>query len=331
MPKFLIIRFSSIGDLVLTSPLVRCLKQQVNNSEVHFLTKKSFQEVIQHNPFIDKKIFFEGSYRPLLAQLKKEQYDAVIDLHHNLRSFFIKQSLGIKSFSFHKENFRKWKMVNLKSRIILPHVVKRYLQTVSAFGVKDDGKGLDFFLPDEWNTEGPSVKKIISQQVHSRYIAVVVGAKHATKQPPVELLSSLIKNRNAVLLGGKEDADRAAQISQGKHHLNLCGQLSLSESAWVIKHAEKVITPDTGLMHIAAAFGKEIISLWGNTVPGFGMTPYFGNQPDNSKIFEVILSCRPCSKIGHAQCPKKHFDCMNRQDVAAINRALDSPNESASD
>lgn len=323
MPKFLVIRFSSIGDIILTSPVVRCLKQQVKNAEVHFLTKKSFYPVIEHNPFIDKKIGFEGSYQPLLAELKKEKYDVVIDLHHNLRTFIIKQRLGVKSFSFNKENFRKWKMVNLKQRIALTHVVERYLQTVSSFGVINDGKGLDYFLPDELNEKEPFSKKILPQYFQSDYLAVVVGAKHATKQPPVELFSALIKNRNAVLLGGKEDFERAEKISQNQNHINLCGKLSLHESAWLIKHSQKVITPDTGLMHIAAAFGKEIISLWGNTVPGFGMTPYFGNKEGQSAIFEVELSCRPCSKIGFEQCPKKHFDCMKKQDVSSIKAVLE--------
>lgn len=323
MPKFLVIRFSSIGDIILTSPVVRCLKQQVKNAEVHFLTKKSFYPVIEHNPFIDKKIGFEGNYQPLLAELKKEKYDVVIDLHHNLRTFIIKQRLGVKSFSFNKENFRKWKMVNLKQRIALTHVVERYLQTVSSFGVINDGKGLDYFLPDELNEKEPFSKKILPQYFQSDYLAVVVGAKHATKQPPVELLSALIKNRPSVLLGGQEDFQRAEQIRQNENHINFCGKLSLHESAWLIKHSQKVITPDTGLMHIAAAFGKEIISLWGNTVPGFGMTPYFGNKEGQSAIFEVELSCRPCSKIGFEQCPKKHFDCMKKQDVSSIKAVLE--------
>ncbi|MBL7929255.1 MAG: glycosyltransferase family 9 protein [Bacteroidia bacterium] len=324
MPKFLVIRFSSIGDIILTSPVVRCLKQQVKDAEVHFLTKKSFYPVIEHNPFIDKKIAFEEGYRSLISELKKEKYDTVIDLHHNLRTCIIKRALGVKSFSFHKENFNKWKMVNLKQRMTLPHVVERYLQTVSHFGVINDGKGLDYFLPDELNVTDPFSKKKLPKHFQSGYLAVVVGARHVTKQPPVAMLSSLIKNRNAVLLGGKEDFQRAEQIRQNENQINLCGKLSLHESAWLIKHSQKVVTPDTGLMHIAAAFGKEIISLWGNTVPGFGMTPYFGNKQGKSKIFEVELPCRPCSKIGFKDCPKKHFDCMNKQDAAAIGKAIES-------
>jgi ADP-heptose:LPS heptosyltransferase len=324
MPKFLVIRFSSIGDIVLTSPVVRCLKQQVENAEVHFLTKKIFSPVIEHNPYIDKKFFLEDNYPDLIQSLRKEKYDAVIDLHHNLRTFIIKQSLRVKSFSFNKENFKKWKMVNFKQRIALPHVVERYLQTVSSFGVINDGKGLDYFLPDELKDSEPFSKKILPPHFQSNYLVVVAGAKHATKQPPVELLSSLIKNKNAVLLGGQEDFQRAEQIRQNENHINLCGNLSLHESAWMIKHSQKVITPDTGLMHIAAAFGKKIISLWGNTVPEFGMTPYLSDKGGHSLIFEVKLPCRPCSKIGYKICPEKHFNCMNLQDAEAIGKALEA-------
>jgi ADP-heptose:LPS heptosyltransferase len=324
MPKFLIIRFSSIGDIVLTSPVVRCLKQQVPNAEVHFLTKKTFCHAIEHNPWIDKKIFFEERYQPLLFALKKEKYDAVIDLHYNLRSFIVKTFLGVKSFSFHKENFRKWKMVNLKKRIHLPHVVERYLQTVSSFGVMNDGNGLDYFLPDYLNETDPFEKKTLPLSFQDGYVAVVAGARHATKQPSEKLLASLIKGRIAVLLGGKEDFERAERIRMDENHINFCGRISLHESAWLLRHSKKVITSDTGLMHIAAAFGKEIISLWGSTVPGFGMTPYPGNKTGKSVLFEVELPCRPCSKIGFKKCPKLHFNCMNRQDEAAIISAIDS-------
>jgi heptosyltransferase-2 len=109
MSKFLILRFSSIGDIVLTSPVVRCLKQQVENAEVHFATKKGFASVIEHNPFIDKKIYLEEDLNSFIGELKKEKYDYIIDLHNNLRTFLIKVKLGVKSFSFDKLNFEKWR------------------------------------------------------------------------------------------------------------------------------------------------------------------------------------------------------------------------------
>jgi ADP-heptose:LPS heptosyltransferase len=99
---------------------------------------------------------------------------------------------------------------------------------------------------------------------------------------------------------------------------NVCGTLALAGSAWVIKGADAVITPDTGMMHIAAAFNKRVISVWGNTIPAFGMYPFLPNH-EQSYLSEVKgLSCRPCSKIGYAKCPKGHFNCMEQQDIPTI-------------
>jgi ADP-heptose:LPS heptosyltransferase len=121
------------------------------------------------------------------------------------------------------------------------------------------------------------------------------------------------------LLGGKEDAAIAEQVYQlhKNNTINLCGKLNLNQSASIIQQSHKVITSDTGLMHIAAAYKKDIISLWGNTIPEFGMGPYFAGK--NSQILEVKnLSCRPCSKLGYKKCPKGHFKCMNDIEIAEI-------------
>src|SRR5690242_18820619 len=134
MPKFLILRFSSIGDTVLTSPVVRCLKQQVPDAEVHYATKKNFAAVIEHNPFIDKKFYLEENLSGLISELKKEKYDYIIDLHNNLRTLQIKIQLGVKSYAFHKLNFQKWLMVNFKiNRLPSVHIVDRYMETVKPF------------------------------------------------------------------------------------------------------------------------------------------------------------------------------------------------------
>ena len=134
MPKFLLVRFSSIGDIVLTSPVIRCLKQQVHDAEVHYLTKKNFKSVIEYNPFIDKKIYLEGELNDLVAQLKNERYDYLIDLHHNLRTLRLRRSLGVPTFSFNKLNIEKWLMVNLKiNKLPAVHIVERYMETVKEF------------------------------------------------------------------------------------------------------------------------------------------------------------------------------------------------------
>ena len=115
----------------------------------------------------------------------------------------------------------------------------------------------------------------------------------------------------------------ALAAAAGAHVVNLCGALSLYQSASFVRQAAKVATHDTGLMHIAAAFRKEMVSIWGNTVPKFGMYPFYPDGMDRNTTIEVQgLSCRPCSKIGHKRCPEKHFRCMNALDIAQICSAL---------
>ena len=335
MPKFLILRFSSIGDIVLTSPVIRCLKQQVKGAEVHYCSKKSFLEIIEHNPFIDKRHYLEDSLSHLISQLKKEKFDYIIDLHNNLRTFRIKAQLGVKSFSFNKINFEKWLMVNFKiDRLPRVHIVDRYMETVKLFGVVNDGKGLDYFLGPKEIKNADKIFGQLPESHRDKFIAFVIGAKHFTKQLLVEKIVSICNqiHQPIVFLGGKEDFEKGEQVIQSLnlrtpnselHPFNACGKFSLNESALLLKQASKVITHDTGLMHIAAAFKKEIVSVWGNTVPEFGMYPYYGKSEIRNQKSEVRnLSCRPCTKIGFGKCPKKHFRCMKEISVDEIVKNL---------
>lgn len=322
MVKFLIIRFSSIGDIVLTTPVIRCLKRQVDNAEIHFLTKKQFLPVIQGNPYIDKIHILKENFQELVTDLEKEDFQYIIDLHHNLRSLRIKNRLKILSFSFNKLNIKKWFLVNFKFDLLPDiHIVDRYFKTVKIFDVVNDNNGLDYFIP---SNEEINIYEI-SPQLLTGYVVVAVGAKHFTKQVPDDILIDLCNNINkpVLLLGGKEDFEKAENIKVKCRNLviNLCGKYSINQSASLVKQASLIITPDTGLMHIASAFKKKIISVWGNTVPKFGMFPYLPD-PD-SKMFEVNgLSCRPCSKIGYEKCPHGHFKCMKEHDVKAINEYI---------
>lgn len=306
--KILIIRFSSIGDIVLTSPVIRCMKEQLEGLELHYLSKMAFEPVLAANPYIDKLHFFENSIQHCISELKKEKFDHVIDLHHNLRTLLIKTRLGVRSTSFDKLNWQKWLLVNFKKNILPPvHIVDRYLQTAVFLGVKNDGKGLDYFLMNNYEIQD------LLPASHRKYISVVIGAQHATKRLPADKLTELCRKIKypIVLLGGPEDKERGDQIEKGAgdHVFNGCGKFKLDQSAFLVKMSDKVISHDTGLMHIAAAFNKPLLSVWGNTVPEFGMYPY---KIQSSHIFQVSgLKCRPCSKIGYEICPLGHFKCMN--------------------
>ena len=316
--KILIIRFSSIGDIVLTTPVIRCCKQQLQNAEVHVITKSVFKSVLQNNPNVDKLITFEKEITEVYEVLKKENYNVVIDLHNNLRSRRLKLALRKKSFTFKKLNLQKWLAVAFKSKTSLPdiHIVQRYLQTVESIGVRDDGKGLDYFLSESDKVDITSISKDLSKG----FVSLVVGGSYYTKKIP---LNKLIEICNAsklpiVLMGNKEDSVIAEQvITVAKNTFNVCGKFSLNQSASIIQQATYVVTSDTGLMHIASAFNKTIFSLWGNAIPQFGMYPY--KPGPDSKILEVKnLKCRPCSKLGYSKCPKGHFKCMNEIDVKEI-------------
>jgi ADP-heptose:LPS heptosyltransferase len=317
--KILIIRFSSIGDIVLTTPVVRVLKTQLDNAEIHYATKKQFAPIFQENPYIDKMHYLEDSLPRLINALRKEKFNVVIDLHNNLRTRIIKQLLGVRAFSFDKLNFQKWLMVNLKINKLPPvHVVDRYLDTASSLGVKNDSLGLDYFIPEkdeiplEW----------LPASHRDGYVVYAIGGQHATKKLPLKRMIELCSKikRPIILLGGKEDADQGEAVKlffdrdptpENRHTIiyNACGKCNLNQSASIVKNATHVFSHDTGLMHIAAAFKREVISLWGNTIPDFGMYPY---RTKFTILENNHVSCRPCSKIGYAKCPKGHFNCMNK-------------------
>ncbi|HYF29663.1 MAG TPA: glycosyltransferase family 9 protein [Chitinophagaceae bacterium] len=332
--KFLIIRFSSIGDIVLTTPVVRCLKSQVVTAQVHYLTKQSFAPIFKANPYIDKMHYLQDSLDALIDELKKEDFDYVIDLHHNLRTLKVKNALGKRSFSFNKLNIEKWVLTTTKWNILPDlHIVDRYMETVEPFGVQNDEKGLDYFIPDD---EHVKESDIPAAQL-AGYIGMVIGGAHNTKKYPVEKWKELCSRLDhpVILLGGKEDRADGDQIASADavKIYNACGKFSLNESADLVRRAKLIVTNDTGLMHVAAAFRKPVISLWGNTVPEFGMYPYYGNGGQEEvisdkkmnrsgnrevisegELYDIIevdhLSCRPCSKIGYKKCPLGHFRCM---------------------
>lgn len=325
--KVLVLRFSSIGDIVLTTPVVRALKTQVEGVELHYATKPAFRPLFEENPYVDKVHFLTGSLWALINTLRKEKFDFVVDLHHNLRTHIIKWALGKPAGSFKKLNRQKWLMVNFKiNQLPSVHIVDRYLEAAKSLGVKNDSLGLDYFIPDK--DEVPL--EWLPPEFRNGYVAYAIGAQHATKKLPLKRMIELCDkiNKPVILLGGKEDAANGEQIrlffekgSTSEHYeeglrelgkktiiYNACGKFNLNQSASLVKQARYVFSHDTGLMHIAAAFKKEIFSIWGNTIPLFGMYPYRTKFTvlENNKV-----NCRPCSKIGHRQCPKGHFKCMN--------------------
>jgi ADP-heptose:LPS heptosyltransferase len=325
LKKLLVIRFSSIGDIVLTTPVVRCLKQQLG-AEVHYLTKPQYAPLLEGNPHVDRIITFGKNVWEALPELRRQHYDCVVDLHKNLRTAQVRLGLFFapKWLAFNKLNIEKWLLTALKINCLpKAHIVDRYLAAAAPLGVENDGLGLDFHFP----ATHPSILHPPFSILRSPFTAFAIGAQQQTKRLPTGKIVELCRGiaGPVALLGGPAEAAEGALIAElsGPHVANLCGKLTLPQSAEVLRRATLVITHDTGMMHIAAALQKPILSIWGNTVPALGMAPYYGPaNPDRNTPFEVKgLPCRPCSKLGHAHCPKGHFRCMNGQDTAAILRA----------
>ncbi|RLD39540.1 MAG: glycosyl transferase [Bacteroidetes bacterium] len=325
MKKILLIRFSSIGDLVLTTPVIRALSQQIKESEIHFLTKKRFVGILENNPYLTKIHGFEKDLKEVILQLKEEKFDLVIDLHKNLRSNLVKINLGVKSISFDKLNFEKWLIVNLKiNRLPEKHIVDRYFEMLKPLGIKNDFLGLDYFEGDK----NSKIKEKLPEQFQTDYVVFALAGTYFTKKIPFEkwLEMAKLSPLPILLLGGsgeKELGEKLMRETLKQAVFNGCGNFNLNQSAALIREAEMVITGDTGLMHIAAAYKKKTVSLWGNTIPEFGMYPYMPQNTERIIILEnKDLACRPCSKLGYDKCPKGHFDCMMQLDVSNVFRQI---------
>ncbi len=357
-PKILVLRFSSIGDIVLTTPVLRALQQQLG-AEVHYLTKAAFASVLDHNPYIHTVWTFKKQVKEVSAALRTEKFDYIIDLHNNLRSRELSLRLGCfgpllgpKVYRFQKLNWQKWLLTRWKiNRLPARHIVDRYLAAAAPLGVMADGQGLDYFLPDLTAEEKNRLAAQLqlgginfwlahagarALQGASPYLAFVVGAAHATKCLTELQQFAFCQAYQApiVLLGGPSEKAVGERLSQaGSHVINTCGQYGLHVSAFLVSQAAIVLTHDTGLMHIAAAFKRPIVSIWGNTVPEFGMFPYLpgAGSPAEQRLSVPGLSCRPCSKIGFAACPKGHFNCIRQLPVAAIVAAVKEARATSAD
>jgi len=313
--KILVIRFSSMGDIIYTTPVVRCIKQQLPGVEVHFLTKPAFRYIYDNNPYLDKLLLLQDSLSATVKEIKAEQYDYIIDLHSNLRTAIIKLRTGIKSSTYNKQRVSKWLSLKFKLKLVKPlHLVERYLKTVQFLGVINDGKPIDYYIKKDHQLSE------LLPATHQQYIAFVIGATHFTKRMPNDKAISICNKINlpVVLLGGNDVKTNGDEIAQatGAHVYNACGITSLDESVYLISKAERIIGFDTGLTHIAEAFNKPIVSIWGSTVPELlGVQPYMVNK---ALISGVELPCRPCSKFGRSACPLGHFKCMKDIDEKRV-------------
>ncbi len=327
LDRLLVIRLSSIGDVVLTTPLVRRLRAKFPNAEIHFLTKPAFAPLVLYNPNLTK-VFAPETFN------KASFYDICIDLQHNGHSAQLRPHAHT-TFRYRKENWKKFLLVNFKVNLYSGYTstAERYINAVAPLGLADDNEGCEIFLDDASKAFAAKQVEQNSNRPKPPVLAVAYGARHFTKRFPAERFSSVLNRlleKYALeiwLLGGKEDSTIGEEIyrsiAQKERVKNFAGTCSLLESAALIEHADAMLCNDTGLMHIAAAFQKPIVALFGSSVAEFGFLPY--RSPHS--ILEVKnLTCRPCSHIGRDRCPEKHFRCMTDIDderiIAAVKTML---------
>ena len=325
--KILVIRFSSIGDIVLTSPVYRILQEQLpHGAEVHLLTQKRFSFVQEANPFVNKIWAVEKSGMEVFNELKEENFDYIIDLQNSLRSRSIRKKLEVLSFNVNKQNFRKWIQVNLNMwKGAIEHIVDRYLDTLKTFKLVNDGKGLEYFIPSTTN----AIQEILPETfIEEGYTVIAVGGAHEGKQWSEENwkeLSEKFHDERIVWIGGKEDS---IQLNHSPFHLDLIGKCSVHESARIIEQAKAVICGDTGMMHIAAAFKRDIMVLWGCTTSDLGMGVYRPQPNAGEHMHSVYLQAkrkgRPCSKLGNHCKYGMHNKCI---DVIHVNHVVEAYNK----
>ena len=333
--NILVIRFSSMGDILLTSPLVRILRSALPNARIDFLVKSTFADLLKFNPHISSLIEVNSEDRneldELRKQIRKTRYDLILDLHNSLRSRWIR--FGSRARNIRVVNKRvvpRFMLVKLKKNYyenIVP-VVERYIETVASLGINNDGKGLEVFIPEDLRSVVRSRFSRLHLDSSKTVIGLVPGAKHFTKRWPQERFVEFGKNiagdssTRILIFGGKDEADYCTDIAQLMNTAcgsniaeSFAGRLSLLETASAFDFCDVVVTNDTGLMHLAAARQKKIVAIFGSTVREFGFFPY---GVAHTVVENANLPCRPCSHIGLAACPESHFKCMNEIAVADV-------------
>lgn len=320
--KILVIRLSSMGDLIYTTPVVRCLKLQLPDAEIHFLTKTTFKYIYEGNPFVDKLLLLQENLNDTIREIKAEKYDYLIDLHNNLRTSVIKFRAGVPASTYKKQHLKKWLFLKWKWNLVSEkHLVERYMEAVTFLGVKNDEQPINYYLKQQYQ-----LADLLPASHLPNFVVFIIGATHFTKRMPNEKVAAICKNIElpVVLLGGSDVETNGEQIASftGKKIYNACGKLTLDQSVFILTKAEKIIGFDTGLTHIAEAFNRPIASVWGGTTPDLlGVSPY---KVKNAEVVGVDLACRPCSKFGLEKCPLGHFKCMqdipNQQIIDFANR-----------
>ena len=322
--KVLLIRLSSIGDILLSAPLTEALADA--GCEVHYVVKSSFVMVLSGFRGITKIHEVGEDLHALRQELKAVQPDWICDLQNNLKSRQITWGFSCPVKRLQKQNIRKHILVKTSFKnIYINHIIERYLDTLPD-GINRGKKLLNWAIPIQAIKESESFQ---DRMMDAKWIAITMGSRQKTKLMPETLLAGVIEGMPGfrfLLLGGKEDASAANRLVNqfGVQVLNVCGKLSWPASVALMNRVSCVLCNDTGLMHAAAALGKPLVAVWGSTTPALGMAPVYPFISDSGRASHLFLNlkCQPCSRIGFSQCPEGHFRCMLEMSPDRIISAL---------
>jgi len=338
--KTLVIRLSSIGDIVLASPLIRVLRKQFPLSQIDFAVRKEYAELVRNNKNLNHIVEFDATtglsgLRKLKNQLRAEQYDLVIDIHNSLRSRYLRWMLRAGDVVvINKRIFARMMLVRLKKNFYRNaiSVADRYIESVQKFGITNDGKGLELYIADEIRTQALAKCKKLGIRESGTKIGFCPSAKHVTKCWPQERFTelgitlSVDAKAKILLFGGPHDKEKCLAIANAINAFNgkgsavdLSGEFTLLENAIAMEACNLIVTNDSGLMHIACAMKKKVIAIFGSTVREFGFFPV---GTESVIVERTGLYCRPCSHIGRSTCPEKHFRCMQEIQVEDVMNSI---------
>ncbi|MFO7526221.1 MAG: glycosyltransferase family 9 protein [Ignavibacteriaceae bacterium] len=301
----LIIRLSSLGDILLTTPLIRAIKKTYPGISIDMIVKRQYLDAIIHNPYLRNKLYYLPDQRKeLLEEIQTKKYNLIIDLQNNHHSKKIMSGLSGIQIKFDKKPLKKFLLVQTKINLLkdAEQIPIRYANTLNELKLDDEGLDLITPLPPtEFKGTGNNL------------IGICPGGRHFTKMWPkdyyVKLCRTFIKNGwNVIMFGGLADRLTCLEIKNNVPEvINMQNDDNILQTAADMKLCRAIYCNDSGLMHAASAMKIPVIVFFGSTVKEFGFTPYNNRHiilEDNS------LSCRPCSHIGKHKCPKKHFKCM---------------------
>lgn len=305
--QILVIRLSSLGDILLTTPVLRSLKYLYSDCQITFLCKNEYLNAVINNPNINNFIALKAGIneQEVIEKISKEKFDLILDFQNNLRSRQIIKGIKIPLLRFKKPTLKKFLLVNLKLNLFGRYLSIPELYAHTLPGLALDDYGVDLFVPQEYIT-------LLNKD--EKYIGFIPGSKHFSKRWPDEYFIQLGKLLNKygytiVLFGGKDDKNICgkinAEITKSK---NLCNDNNLYQTVTDMRQCSIIIGNDSGLIHAASSLPVPLIVLFGSSVEEFGFAPY---RKEAVIIQNEALKCRPCSHFGRNECPKKHFDCMN--------------------